>query len=182
MNMEHRFSPVENVNGRKLAGYAAVFGHEARIASFVEVIRPGAFSETLRGRDILALVDHKPDVVLARTKSGTLRLHEDEHGLAFELDLPDTQAGRDALELAKRGDLGGMSFGFTVSKNGEIWRGEHRELVKINLHEISVVSAWPAYEGTSVQARRKMPPKLALALRYLETCCYGISKKTCRPL
>ena len=172
MDMEHRFSPVESVNGRKLAGYAAVFGHEARIASFVEVIRAGAFSDTLKGRDILALVDHKPDAVLARTKSGTLRLHEDERGLAFELDLPDTHAGRDVLELAKRGDLGGMSFGFTVSKGGELWRGERRELVRVNLHEISVVSAWPAYEGTSVQARRQTPQRLAYVLRYLETCTW----------
>ena len=154
--------------GRKLTGYAAVFGKETRVAGFTEVIRQGAFKESLAGRDILCLVDHDPGRLLARTKSGTLRLEEDQTGLRFELDLPDTQEGRDILTLAERGDLGGMSFGFTVAKGGEQWQGERRELRSVNLHEISVVHAWPAYEDTSVQVRSKTP-LLDLALRYMET-------------
>ena len=55
--------------------------------------------------------------------------------------MPDTQPGRDVLALAERGDLGGMSFGFTVPKDGERWRGKKRELVQIALREISVVSS-----------------------------------------
>lgn len=172
-NAEHRAAVEFRIDagptGRKLAGYAAVFGQETRIADFTEVIRRGAFSDSLHGRDVLALVDHNPAVVLARTKSGTLRLHEDGHGLAFELDLPDTQAGRDVLALAVRGDLGGMSFGFVPAQGGERWQGNRRELSRVTLHEISVVSAWPAYQGTTVQARSKVPPRLAAALRFMET-------------
>ena len=153
--------------GRKLTGYAAVFGQETRIADFTEVIRPGSFTASLRGRDILALVDHDPARLLARTKSGTLRLEEDSKGLRFELDVPDTQEGRDLLTLAERGDLGGMSFGFTVSKGGERWNGKKRELRAVTLHEISVVHAWPAYQGTSVEPRSKRP-NLEAALRFLE--------------
>ena len=41
-------------------------------------------------------------------------LEQDEHGLRFDLSIPDTQTGRDTLELAQRGDLGGACFGFTV--------------------------------------------------------------------
>lgn len=154
--------------GRKLTGYAAVFGQETRIADFTEVIHPGSFTASLKGRDILALVDHDPGRLLARTKSGTLRLEEDSKGLRFELDVPDTQEGRDILTLAERGDLGGMSFGFTVSKGGERWTGERRELRAVVLHEISVVHAWPAYKGTSVEPRARRP-YLTAAQLYLET-------------
>lgn len=153
---------------RKLAGYAAVFGQETRISDFTEVIRPGAFTASLKGRDILALVDHDPSRLLARTKSGTLRLEEDSRGLRFELDVPDTTEGRDLLALAERGDLGGMSFGFTVDRSGERWNGKKRELRAVTLHEISVVHAWPAYHSTSVEPRARRP-HLEAALLYLET-------------
>jgi HK97 family phage prohead protease len=141
-------------NGRRLEGYAATFGSEARMGSFVETIAPGAFRSALAG-DVLALLDHDTGKVLGRTRSGTLRLTEDSRGLAFSLDLPDTQAGRDALALAERGDLGGMSFGFTVPKGGESWAGERRTLLAIGLKEISVVSAWPAYPDTSLALRAR---------------------------
>lgn len=139
--------------GRRLEGYAALYGVEARIdAGMVETIAKGAFTATLKNRaDILALVDHDPARVLARTRSGTLRLSEDSRGLAFDLDVPDTQAGRDVLALAERGDLGGMSFGFTATD--DVMNGERRELRAVELFEVSVVAAWPAYDGTSVQAR-----------------------------
>jgi Escherichia/Staphylococcus phage prohead protease len=156
-------------NGRKLEGYAALFGTEARIAGgMVETIAPGAFTETLQTRsDILALVDHNPSRVLARTRSGTLCLTQDTRGLAFSLDVPDTQEGRDLLVMAERRDLGGMSFGFTATD--EYFEGDHRELRSVELYEISVVSAFPAYEGTVVNARAKAGehPALAYAARTL---------------
>lgn len=155
-------------SGRKLAGYAAVFDQETRVADFTEIVRPGAFRGSLAGRDILCLVDHDPGRLLARTSSGTLRLEEDAKGLRFELDLPDTSEGRDILALAERGDLGGMSFGFSVPKGGELWQGKRRELRHVTLHEISVVHAWPAYRGTTVEPRAKTP-RLNAALRFLET-------------
>ena len=154
--------------GLKLAGYAAVFGQETRISCFTEVIRPGAFKASLAGRDILALIDHDPSRLMGRTKAGILRLQEDERGLRFEIDVPDTQEGRDVLTLAERGDLGGMSIGFTVSPGGEVWNGQRRELRAVTLHEISVVHSWPAYEGTSVDPRMKTP-RLAAWLRSLDT-------------
>lgn len=154
--MERRAGIELRAVGRKLAGYAAVFGQDTRIADFTEVILPGAFSDTLRqGRDILALADHDQRAVLARTRSGTLRLSEDSRGLAFELDVPDTNAGRDILALAERGDIGGASFGFTLGKDGERWQGDRRELRNIVLHEISVVQSWPAYSATEVHARHR---------------------------
>lgn len=157
--------------GRRLEGYAALFNTEARIGSFRETIKAGAFSQSLTGRDVIALVDHDPSRVLARTRSRTLRLSEDTRGLAFDLDVPDTQSGRDILALAERSDLGGMSFGFSVPKGGDHWTGDLRELRSVTLHEVSVVAAWPAYDGTVVSARARTgsSPRLALASRYLET-------------
>jgi uncharacterized protein len=132
---------------------------------------PALSAKSLRsGSDILALLDHDQTKLLARTRSGTLKLAEDGKGLAFALDVPDTSIGNDVLELAKRGDLGGMSFGFQVDKDGERWTGnKRRNLYAINLREISVVSAWPAYPETSVIARARPPLRLAMALRFLET-------------
>lgn len=154
--VERRALAVElRASGRRLSGYAATFGSVAELGRVRETIAPGAFGGSLQG-DILALLDHDAGKVLGRTRSGTLRLQEDDRGLAFDLDLPDTQAGADVLALATRGDLGGMSFGFNVPAGGEEWQGERRTLRKVSLREISVVSAWPAYPDTSL-ALRAMP-------------------------
>ena len=142
--------------GRKLVGYAAIFNQETRIGPFIETISPGAFSKALEsGGDVVAMIDHDTGKVLGRTRTGTLRLSQDAKGLAFELDLPDTQLARDVLVLAERGDISEMSFGFLTPKNGETWSGMKRTLKQIDLKEISIVSAWPAYSGTSVSARSK---------------------------
>lgn len=157
--------------GRTLEGYAAVFGQPARISNFNEIVLPGAFRNSLRANtDILALVDHDPTKVLARTKAGTLELAEDGKGLRFSLTVPRTTAGDDALELVRTGNAGGMSFAFKAVE--ERWqRQDQRELLRVELHEISVVSAWPAYDGTSVQARARSvdPARLHLARLYLDT-------------
>jgi uncharacterized protein len=166
--MEKRVATeVRAIAGRKLTGYAAVFDQETRIGSMTEIIRPGAFKSSIQTRDILCLADHDASRVLGRTKSGTLRLNEDHRGLAFELDLPDTSAGRDILNLAERGDLGGMSFGFLVPEGGQQWNGSKRTLTRVDLAEISVVSAWPAYQSTTVEARSKA--LRSRIDRYLET-------------
>lgn len=157
MTIERRAATAEiRAAGRKLEGYAATFGAEARIGSYLETIAPGAFRATLaESADKLALVDHDPGRLLARTRSGTLRLAEDSRGLAFDLDVPDTQLGRDVLELGRRGDLGGMSFAFDVRPDGERWSGNRRELRSVDLAEISVVLAWPAYPDTTIATRNR---------------------------
>jgi uncharacterized protein len=178
-NIERRAAALElRASGRRLSGYAAVFNQTtALFADQTESIRAGAFTASLAaGRDVLALGDHMPDRVLARTASKTLRLTEDDRGLHFSLDLPDTTAGRDLLVLASRGDLGGASFGFVVTE--DLKTGNHRELLAVDLHEISIISAWPAYSGTSVEARSRLtlPPRLAglvRAINILELARWG---------
>lgn len=143
---------------RRLAGYAARFNTPARIGDFTETIAPGAFRKSLETRaDVLALKDHDTGVLLGRVKSGTLRLSEDASGLAFEIDMPQTSVANDLLELASRGDLSGMSFGFRVRPGGEQWSADRtkRTLTDLDLIEISVASAFAAYPTTEVHARSR---------------------------
>lgn len=143
---------------RKLAGLAAIYDRETDIGGTRERIARGAFSETIRSdAEVLAFVDHDAGKLLGRRSVGTLRLSDSDEGLAFEIDIPETTLGRDVLALAERGDLGGMSFGFTVPKGGERRDGNVRVLTQIDLKEISVVSSWPAYQGTRVEARKWHP-------------------------
>jgi len=151
--LERRFAPA-SLEGRQLVGLAAPYESETRIGKFRERIARGAFTRTLsESRDILALSDHDPAKVLGRTKSGTLQLEETAQGLQFRLQLPDTTIGRDLRELAQRGDLGGVSFGFHAIKDS--WEGELRTLHEVELHEISIVQSFPAYTDTTVSLRSR---------------------------
>ena len=159
-------------SGRTLSGYAATFNDPTAIGGFTERIAPGAFARSLAsGRDVLALLDHRADVLLGRTRSGSLKLSEDAKGLRFELSVPNTQAGRDVIALAERGDLGGMSFGFMATD--EAWDGNTRELRAVELHEVSIVQSWPAYQSTEVNLRSKpfdMAHFIHCNSHWLETC------------
>ena len=122
------------------------------------MVRAGAFQQSIAsGKDILALADHDRARCLLRTKSWhPAACPEDERGLPVEYrPCRETTVGNDLLKLAERGDLGGMSFAFSVAEGGEVWTGDRRELRNVVLHEISVISSWPAYDGTSVSARSR---------------------------
>lgn len=151
--------------GRRLTGYAAVWNAPATIGGFTETIQPGAFRASLAsGRDVLALVDHDPSKLLGRTGSGTLTLAEDSRGLAFDIALPDTALARDLLALVERRDAGGMSFGFKATD--ESWpTSTRRELRAVELYEISVVLAFPAYSQTTISARARVMAKAEASAR-----------------
>lgn len=140
--------------GRRIGGYAAVFNSETDIGGyFREKIAPGAFAEAIKG-DVRALIDHDSGRVIGRTTAGTLRMTEDDNGLAVEIDLPDTTDGRDLATLIERGDISGMSFGFMVTKQSWDETGETplRTIEQVDLFEVSVV-AFPAYDDTSIAMR-----------------------------
>ena len=167
--MERRDCATElRAAGRELVGHAAVWDSPARIGAFVETVKRGAFARTLAsGADVACLVDHDGGRLLGRTASGTLHLAEDGRGLAFTVRVPQTSLGDDVLELARRGDLGGASFGFTVPPGGDAWpAADRRELRSVALAEVSIVSFRPAYAGTSVAARMSVRmARLQLAIR-----------------
>ena len=136
--------------GMTFTGYAAVFNAPSEPLPFTESIAPGAFKRSLDSRnDVKLLWNHDSSMVLGSTRAGTLRLEEDNIGLRVSADLPDTQAGRDAAYLIKRGDVDSMSFGFSVPKGGDEWVSENERVLKsVRLFETSVV-AFPAYTQTA---------------------------------
>lgn len=142
---------------RVIEGYFALFENETELFPGVfEVITKGAFTNTLKN-DIRALWNHNTQYVLARNKSGTLEITEDDKGLYGVIKLPNTQYANDVYELVQRGDVDQCSFGFNIigedleelADGGLRWR-----INEADLHEISVVT-FPAYENTSVKARAR---------------------------
>jgi HK97 family phage prohead protease len=157
MTMERRAltRAPELREGKTAKGYAALFNSETDIGGyFRETIAPGAFAATLKDSDVRALVDHDSGRVIGRSSAGTLRLSEDDTGLAVEIDLPDTSDGRDLAVLMERGDISGMSFGFRVTKEqwDETVDPPTRTILAAELFEVSAV-AFPAYEDTTIALR-----------------------------
>jgi HK97 family phage prohead protease len=146
----------ETGDGMTFSGYAAVFNSDSEPLPFTERILPGAFQRSLGSRnEIKMFVNHDTSRVLASKRAGTLRLSEDQHGLRVDADLPDTSDGRDMAVLLQRGDIDSMSFGFSVPKGGDSWSddGQQRELREIRLHEVSIVTGFPAYTATTAAVR-----------------------------
>ena len=143
-------------DGMAFTGYAAVFNSDSEPLPFIERIAPGAFANSLGSRnEIKMFVNHDTTRVLASKRAGTLRLSEDSHGLRVEADLPETTDGKDLAYLIRRGDVDSMSFGFSVPSGGDTWSpdGATRELREVRLHEVSIVTAFPAYTATSAGVR-----------------------------
>ena len=143
-------------DGMSFTGYAAVFNSPSEPLPFTEVIKEGAFKRSLKSRNEIKLfMNHNTDVVLGSTRAGTLKLTEDSRGLLAQAELPDTSAGRDLSVLMKRGDVSSMSFGFSVPPKGDKWSqdGATRELHQVRLHEVSIVTGFPAYEATTASVR-----------------------------
>ncbi len=157
-------------SGNKLGGYAAVYdapSHPLVVRGvnngkpFTERVAAGAFDRSLAG-NVSLLVGHDRRELLANTKSGLLSLRSDERGLAFEVELPDTQKARDVRALVDAGVLAEMSFGFFV--RSDAWNGSERTLREVDLREVSIVENG-AYPQTLAEARTYSPALARLRLR-----------------
>lgn len=140
----------------RVEGYAAVFDQEADIAGlFRERIAPGAFSDAIGRDDVVFLWNHDADTVMARTRSGTLQLEEDDRGLKMRalLDMTDPDVQRIYPKM-KRGDVDKMSFAFFAEK--QEWDDTDdvplRTITQARLMDVSAVT-WPAYDGTEIGLR-----------------------------
>lgn len=158
---------------RTITGYAVLFNvpseplwsdeeSEAR-----EVIAPSAITkELLDGCDIKFTMYHDRQLILGRSNhgKGTLSYFVDEKGVGFNLELPQSPNGDEALELVRRGDLSGCSFAFTthywdsdfVERKSEVVNG--RSMITYTVKGVTGVydftlAADPAYADTSVEAR-----------------------------
>lgn len=163
--IENRSLPIKEFRitsgdgeGMVLEGHAAVFDVWSEtlggLFPFKERVKRGAFTDSIMIDDIRALLNHDPNYVLGRNKSGTLTLSEDDTGLLVRINMPDTQWAKDISVSVKRGDISQMSFGFTVVKDE--WKEENgqdvRELIKVRLFDVSIVT-FPAYTQTDAGLR-----------------------------
>lgn len=146
-------------------GYAAVFDTpfemwDAWGDPYFEVLAGGSCTRTLNNAaDVQFLIGHdESSMPLARTKSGTMTLSADTHGLevvvpALDMRNPMVQALASAME---RGDMDEMSIGFVATQ--QMWSADwmQRTISEINLHrgDVSMVcwAANPAANGASMTA------------------------------
>ncbi|MFE1095888.1 HK97 family phage prohead protease [Streptomyces smyrnaeus] len=142
-----------------LVGYAAKFHSRSQdLGGFVEVIAPGAFTRSLEeGHDVRAVINHDPNLVIGRVSAGTLRLSQDDTGLRYEVDLPNTTAARDLAESLKRGDISQSSFQFRTIEDDWSFDTDGRELrtlYDLELRDVSPVT-YPAYLDTNSEIAKR---------------------------
>ena len=155
---ELRFDESKNV----LVGYAAMYNvWSQNLGGFRERILPGAFDRALSGgQDVRALMNHDPNFVLGRTKSGTLSLTSDDVGLRVAIKPPESEWAKGLMESVRRGDIDQMSFQFRAIEGGDRWFGDDastdllRELRDVDLFDVSPVT-FPAYPQTTLSAREQ---------------------------
>nr|WP_285033906.1 HK97 family phage prohead protease [Mycolicibacterium sp. lyk4-40-TYG-92] len=187
---EHRAIPIHQVELRSddsggqvtLTGYAStwqpyeMYGGPAA-GGWIEQIDKKAFTKTLReSPDLMLLINHE-GMPLARTKSGTLKLSVDSHGLkvSAKLDRSDPDVQRLEAKM-RRGDMDEMSFAFRVK--AQTWSSTTefpndqtalRTITEVSLHkgDVSVVN-YGANDTTSVELKARkgttMGTRLAAAL------------------
>ena len=144
----------ESNDGMTFGGYAWRYNEPSLPLPFTERIQPGAFTRTLKSRnDIRAYYNHNDELLLGSTRAKTLRIEDRADGGYVEIDLPDTEIGRSTAYHIRRGDITGMSFGFSTVRDSWSNDGNERMLEEVRLHEVSVVSGVPAYPSTTASVR-----------------------------
>jgi uncharacterized protein len=162
-NIELREVADEAEQKPRIEGYAAVFNsYSEQMWGFREVMEPGFFDDVLSD-DVRALFNHDRNFVLGRSKAGTLEMSQNDKGLLVNIDPPETDLVRDmVLTPMKRGDINQMSFAFALKPDGDDWREEEGQLIRVlkkggalRLFDVSVVTE-PAYPETSASVRSKV--------------------------
>ena len=148
--------------GGTIFGHAAVFDTlSLDLGGFREKIAPGAFAESIKNDDVVALFAHdQRKLPMGRLGAGTLRLEENSRGLAFEIDMPGTALAESYLEAIRRGDVYQASFSFfTLEDQWETEGGTAvRTLIKVRLTDVSPVT-FAAYPATDVGVRTATAPR-----------------------
>lgn len=151
--------PIQHVG---LRGYASTTEDPYMVSDWLgeyqETICRGAFTKALQERQDVRLLINHDGIPVARTKSGTMTLTEDERGLlvdvpSLDLDSPLVQTLRSAMA---RGDVDQMSFSFRATR--QEWNEDYTEryVREVKLYDVSTVT-YPANEGTDVKLRGGLP-------------------------
>lgn len=169
--MEMRMALLEPANNddenkQLVEGYAAVFNQRALIWEsewsgwkYMEVIDRNAFDGADMSDTVFKYNHGDIAMVLARASNNTLVMNTDDKGLRISADIIDTNNGTDVYKLIKRGDLNKMSFAFTVKNERSESDRENKIYTRTitafdKIYDVAVVD-FPAYDGTSIQARSK---------------------------
>jgi HK97 family phage prohead protease len=151
INYEFRAMP----ESRTIVGTATVFNSSYDMGWYDEEMSQDVFTNSDMS-DVVALFNHDANMVLARTKSGTLKLNLTNNALEYSFEAPNTSLGNDLLEMVKRGDVYQSSFAFSVE--AEDW--QEREGMKPKrvirgikkVYDVSPVT-YPANPDTMVAKR-----------------------------
>lgn len=183
---EHRrtssFEVREDSDTITLTGYASTFepyemygGPDA--GGWIEQLDKAAFTNTLREKPDLHLLINHEGMPLARTKSDTLQLSVDRHGLKVTAQLDRSDPDVQRLEpKMRRKDMDEMSFAFRVK--GQKWECTEefpednyalRTITEVSLHkgDVSVVN-FGANPTTSAELK-----SVDQALAFLADCDPG---------
>jgi len=164
--LQHEVRAIVDNGVTYIDGTASTFNSLSEdLGGFREVIAPNAFANVLQD-DVRALFNHDANYVLGRTKSNTLKIWQDDKGLHYRIQPPNTQFAKDLIESINRGDISGSSFGFsfiwdeddewTKDKNGTPIRTINRVQ---RLYDVSPVT-YPAYPETDTKVARRSIDKL----------------------
>ena len=125
------------------SGYGSVFGV---VDSYNEVVAPGAFLESLaemkkKGRTFPVLWQHRMGEPIGHWDINSLK--EDKHGLFGEgmLWLGEANYARTAWQGMKNRAITGLSIGYYVRESNFDEKTRIRTLTKLDLMEISIVTA-----------------------------------------
>ena len=162
-NIENRFETRED-GQEVVVGYGSIWNSRSEnLGGFYEYISPDAISqETIDKSDVRALINHDPNLVLARSTAGNLSLSVDEKGLRYEFSIPETSYGKDLAINMKNGNINQSSFAFTVGSDEWSTDEEGNDIRTITsiekLYDVSPVT-YPAYsqaESDLVVAQRAL--------------------------
>lgn len=171
-------SEHDEQHGDHITGIPIVFNQRTELMCWDEQIAAGALDKTDL-RDVRFLVNHNTDMIpLARSRNNnansTMQMTVESDGLHIRVDL-DTEGNSEARSLysaVKRGDISGMSFMFRVDSDEWEDLDSERPLRTITgiskVFEVSAVT-WPAYEQTSIEARRSAAKELESSASVLES-------------
>jgi HK97 family phage prohead protease len=146
-----------------VGGYAAVFDVAYDVAGgppfgFSESFAPGAFSKALREADDIRFLINHEGVPLARTKSSTMTVEQDDIGLRVDVPSldPANPKVQEFVSALRRGDLDQMSHAFIATR--QEWNDDYteRRISEVRMFDVSGVT-YPANDVTVLALRSDTP-------------------------
>ena len=154
-----RALPVEGSEEQELwvEGYAVRFDSPTVLfewdgVEYKEQIARDAFTDS-KMEDVIFNYNHSGKV-MARTRNKTLQLELRDDGLFIRARLDGTEEGRRLYDEISKGYIDRMSFQFQIAQEAYDYQNHMWTVLRIKrLYDVSAVDI-PAYEDTSIEARR----------------------------